>query len=163
LKVDEPAEGACGIAVSADGKLLASAHHGRVRIWDLKTGKPLRDLTDLTTFFGSNTHDLEFSPDGKLLAERGGGDAIGVWGVADGERHLDFPQSHTSDVEAVAYFPDGRLVVTGGRDGTVRVWDVAAARELHNLKLGPGRSGVSAVAVSPDGKTVAAGGVEPSD
>jgi RNA polymerase sigma factor (sigma-70 family) len=160
LQADEAAEGSCSIAVSADGKLLAAAYRDRIRIWDLATSRLVRDITDYQNRFGPRSQDLAFSPDGKLLAVGRGDNAVRVWKVATGERHLDFPLSHTDTLDAVAYSPDGRLVFTGGRDGFVRVWDVAAARELRKLEVAKGLSAASAVAVSPDGVTVVAGGYE---
>src|SRR5262249_47624003 len=76
LKAEEPAKGWCSIALSMDGKLLASTHQDRLRIWDLMTGKPVRDLTDYRNHYGARTQDLAFSPDGKLLAAGGGDNAV---------------------------------------------------------------------------------------
>src|SRR5262249_57229031 len=95
LKGDEPASGSSGIAVSADGKLLAAAYRDRIRIWDLTTNTLVRELANYQNRYSPRSQDLAFSPDGKLLAASAGDNAVRVWKVATGERHLDFPQSHT--------------------------------------------------------------------
>src|SRR5262249_21193014 len=60
------------LAVSLDGKLVASDYfrsHGRVLVWRLDTGRPVRDLSD-ELWRGVR---VCFSPDGKFLACSGFG------------------------------------------------------------------------------------------
>lgn len=76
LQADEnpkPSHYRCCLAVSSDGKLLASgfAHFGsqtqnyrNIKIWDIETGKHLATYSDYFT----NIYALSFSQDGKKLA-----------------------------------------------------------------------------------------------
>ncbi len=100
-----------------------------------------------------------FSPDGKRLAAVMGDKAVHVWDTASGRRLLDYPETHRTVLDSVAYSPDGGQAATGDRDGIVRLWDVATAKEVGRLHFSDApTSGVEAVAFSADGRTLAAGG-----
>jgi len=96
-----------------------------------------------------------FSPDGRLLATGGEGDAALLWEVGTRRAVAAF-EDHPAGIRAVAFSPDGRLLATGGDDEVVRLWSVTAHRLVTVLKGHAG--GVSALAFSPDGARLAVGG-----
>ena len=53
----------CGVSISADGTMLATAGHGGVRLWDVATGAALGRIGD-----GRNAGDVAFSPTEPLVA-----------------------------------------------------------------------------------------------
>ncbi len=55
-----------GIALSPDGKTLATVYGGNVHLWDLATGQRLRTV-NLHPGLGPGVNDVIFSPDGKSL------------------------------------------------------------------------------------------------
>ena len=95
------------MALSPDGAILATGGKS-VRLWDARTGKPLRELSGHL----KRTQSITFSADGRLLVSGGSYGTTNAWEVATG-RHLvtlfAFPERRNGTVEEewLAYHPDG--------------------------------------------------------
>jgi WD40 repeat protein len=147
------------LALSPDGKLLAGiggAHS--VSLWDMATGRSLREFRAGKEGDGSILMHLAFSPDGKTLTTigntltpLGGASGIQLWDVATGERVRRLAGMENG--WHVAYSPDGKLLAAGGEEG-LQLWDVATGKMAWQIKSA---SGIHAAAFSPDGKTLAVG------
>ena len=110
------------IAVAPDGRTLAAAATFGIQFWDLVKREPVGDMMLGHTYF---VEDLEFSPDGKLLASGGGGHKDGttrIWEVPSG-RLLMVLDADVNRVESIAFLPDGSLL-TANWNGTVHLWDL---------------------------------------
>jgi WD40 repeat protein len=142
--------GVTALAVSSDGKLVASGGDG-IRLWDPATGRMVRRLV-----VKGPVAALAFAPDNKTLASAGGDKVLHLWDVATGEpaRRLE---GHRHTLVGVAFSPDGKLLASGDVGSTIRVWDVAAGKELHHVDVKSLTDHLS-LAFSPDGKTLACGG-----
>jgi WD domain, G-beta repeat len=138
------------VAISADGKTLASASHDKtVKLWDLATGKTRATLAG----HGAEVITVALSPDGKTLASGGWEDALKVWDVATGKEKATFT-GHTKVFTAV-FSPDGKTLASAGADHNVRLWDLVAGKEKAVLR---GHTDYAVVvAFSPDGKTLVSG------
>jgi WD40 repeat protein len=108
------------VAVSPDGRTVATGHWDVVKLWSLETGERLAVLRG----FGRYVVGLSFSRDGKRLAAGTEAGGLQVWDV----RH---PHRITSrDFEGLfvstpAFSPDGQLVAFGVY-GTGTVWLIDA-------------------------------------
>ncbi len=144
------------VAVSGNGRWAVSGSMDRtVRLWDLETGRELRELrgheegvTSLALFIGSVQGVLSGGLDNEVR----------LWHMATGEeiRRL---RGHTGGVTGLATSLDSRWVLSASLDHTVRLWDLATARELARFNHD---TSVWSVALSPDGR-IAACGIGPEE
>jgi RNA polymerase sigma factor (sigma-70 family) len=151
-----PGWAATALAFSPDGRTLAGSIldrdiDSRVALWDVATGRELRQWT----WGGDMTLTLAWSPDGRRLATAGGGPVAHLWDAATGRelRSLKLPKGPIAP--GLAFAPDGRTVaVASGPDG-LAVWEVATGQQRRRL-VGH-LDVVNALSYSPDGRLLASG------
>jgi WD40 repeat protein len=142
------------VAFAPDGKTLASSRKDRTRLWDIVTGRVLRDIP-----CKEETWCLAFSPDGKTLATGNADSLLHLWDPATGKelgqlRGHESPR-YSGGVHGVAFGPDGKTLFSGGGDQTIRLWDVTTGQPVRRSDKDTSR--IAFVALSPDGRTVASG------
>jgi WD40 repeat protein len=144
--------GANQFALSPDGKTLATASDGKARLWDVATGKVIRQFGN----FPHTTLCFAFAPDGKALAVAENGPEFSLWDPADGNAIRRF-QTARGKVSAVVFSPNGRVLASGGsQDQVIRLWDPATGRKLRALEGHMG--GVLHMVFSPKGERLASAG-----
>jgi WD40 repeat protein len=164
-------DSAAGVAVSPDGRLLASTDaEGRVRLIDTET---LSEVRRLDAVPGGQALAVAFSSDGRTLAVAGQGVAIASrWDVATGAaigaplpgppatlpRDPEDPNAPATSVEdasrSIAFSPDGRWIAAGVEDGRIYVWDTATGATAGvPIRVG---GPVFSVVFAPDSGSIAA-------
>jgi U3 small nucleolar RNA-associated protein 12 len=149
------------LALSSDDRMLASASHGSLKIWNARTQTCLRTL------------DCGYA----LCASFLPGDKIVVLGTREGALELfdiaasvliDTIQAHDKEIWSMQVTPDGKSLVTGSADSTAKFWDfkvvqdevLGTTRKVPKLTLNHARTlkvadDILAVRISPDSRLVA--------
>jgi WD40 repeat protein len=124
--------------------VVSSGDDGPMRLWTLD-GKLIRKIPGTALFW-----DLDFSPDGKLIATGSPDTTVQLW-KPDGTL-LQTLKGHSDVIAAIDFSPDGKLIVSGGLDESVRLWTKDG--KLHKTLIGH-KDTVWDVAFSPDSQQVA--------
>jgi WD40 repeat protein len=140
-------------ALAPDGRIFGSkAAPGdtSIRIYDLDTGKKLREIPDLPDGPFMLRPGYYFSPDGKYLAAGGfGAKPLRLWDVASGKQALEFSRPNSGG--GLIFSPDGKLLGRITTDIPDRqFWDLEKLRPVPAI---PGSELAWPEAFSPDGKT----------
>ncbi|MDP5338896.1 MAG: WD40 repeat domain-containing protein, partial [Nodularia sp. (in: cyanobacteria)] len=137
------------IAISHDGKILASGSaDSKIRLWNPRTGDPLRALIG----HSGEVKSITMSPDGKFLFSGSADKTIKIWDLISGKL-LHTLNSHADEVKSLAISPDGKTLFSGSADKTIKIWQLSTGEVLQTLT---GHSGiVNAISLSPDGKLLA--------
>ena len=147
-----------GIAISRDGKLLATASgDGTAAVWNLgdqKASEPYREFPPDNK--GDAVFAVAFSPSGQTIAAAGA-DGLGrVWDIASGKAVASLPR-HEGMVGRITFSPDGSLIATAGADGRVMV----SAADTGELKYTfTHRAAVFGVVFSDNSKYLVTGGLD---
>jgi WD40 repeat protein/serine/threonine protein kinase len=133
------------VALSRDGRRALSGADGMLKLWDVATGKEIRQFPAPA----GEVRSLAFSPDGtKAISAHN--DGVWLWDVDNGQQIRRF---FMNGVECCAFFADGRRVVAGASQGRIFTWyteDGRIGTTSFNSNLGV----IHCLAVSPDDRLV---------
>lgn len=144
-------EGVLSVVFSPDDVLLASGSFDEtIRIWDGKTGVPIKILEA----HNDTVRSVSFSPNGQHLASSSDDETIHIWDIETGST-INVLKDHSDHVNSIAFSPNGRCLVSGSTDKSVRIWDLQTGQ---SVTLPEGHTDeVLSVAFSRDGKRVISG------
>ena len=134
--------GARKVQYSPDGARLAVFSSIGTWLYDTTTYREIALLTG---------HRIAFSPDGTMIASRGGESTVRLWDTKKGELKHTL-SGHVGWVNNVAFSPDGKTLASWGEDETVLLWDVKTGEPKQTLDRHA--DGVYGVSFSPDSKTL---------
>jgi serine/threonine protein kinase/WD40 repeat protein len=136
------------VRLSPDGgTLAASTASAHVLVWSI-SGRQI-GLLDLDWHWAEN---LEFSPNGELLAATRGNDVF-LWDVRSCKLKTVF-RGHVQEIRAMAFSPDGRTLVTAADDLKLKFWHIATLQQLVTLPL---EAQCHSIKFSADGRVLACG------
>ena len=155
--VDHHSDIITGLAVSRDGKRIATGSHDATgRTWELSSGKFLREFRG-PKLAGPLVWSVAFSPDDKVLAMSHQSQGITLWNPDDGTllRQIDAPRF--GRVVALAFSPDGKSLASESiDDGVAKLWNPENGAAIRTFPRLTDRG--HAVAFSGDGKWLASAG-----
>ncbi|HEX4130053.1 MAG TPA: protein kinase [Pirellulales bacterium] len=129
-KIDGDKSGTYALALSPDGKLLATGgEQGGVTLWDRDSGKSIRSFTGHVTVVQA----LAFSPDGTLLASGDAATAPGdkkgtgvkLWDVVTGKPIDRLKPSSSTSYQRLQFSADGAYLLAGITNTAATIWDIA--------------------------------------
>jgi WD40 repeat protein/DNA-binding SARP family transcriptional activator len=142
-------EGSNAVAFTPDSRMVAIADSDAVRLYDLRTGHRVIEMAGP----GGTPQDLDFSPDGKLLASATLGGDLDLW-AASGDFLASLPNGSSGAYDSTVRFsPDGKLLAVGDTSGNVEIWDVAKRRPAGR-PLASQNVPVDTVGFDPSGRTL---------
>ncbi len=109
------------LVLSPDGSEIALALVGLSDIWILDASDGI--LKSVLPDHVFRVNDVEFSPDGSLLASVANDTGVALWNRSDGTL-LQMVQGHLLQATALGFSPDGQYLATGSQGGELRIWEV---------------------------------------
>jgi WD40 repeat protein len=146
------------VSFTSNGKYILSGGEDRaVKLWDLKTGRQMRQFKAL-----GQVNTAVLSLDGKTALSAGGdftskNFSLQGWDIVKGEEKFALP-GHTATVNQVVLTPDEKFAVSVSDDRTIRMWDLNQQKQTRVLK--GHRSAVTSVTISPGGQVAYTGGAD---
>jgi len=140
------------LAISRDGRWLATGDRRVVRVWEVSAPDA---APRVLTGHESSVNCLAFSPDGRWLVSGSVDRTARVWDLAssDPSSAPRVLRGHDDYIGVLAITPDGRWLATGSADETTRLWDLSAADPSASQRVLRGHTyEIVDLAIDPGGR-----------
>jgi WD40 repeat protein len=138
------------IVVSSSRQIISGGQDKTVKIWELDTGKHLRDLGN---FFlkghSDRVNSIAISPDNIILASASEDRTVKVWDLVTYGRVYQL--NHRGAVHCVTISPDNQFLASGCSNHEICIWHLGIGKEIKRFAE---RDAIKALAFSPDGQTL---------
>jgi WD40 repeat protein/serine/threonine protein kinase len=149
LTLPDPVRGAFAVAMTPDGKLIATGgFRPTIHLWNGETGKLIRAFEGHT----NNVFGLAFSPDGKTLCSSGYDSSVRIWNVETGEQRHP-PLFGPNSIYYLTLSPDGRYLAYSEHN-TLFITDLRADT-LHPIPYQCACDTINCLNFSPEGRRLA--------
>ncbi|MFJ1456724.1 WD40 repeat domain-containing protein [Nocardia sp. N2S4-5] len=168
IRLANGSDAVTGVAVNADGRLLAAGTtSGAIHVWDIADPRRPREVAT-TGELGSKANVIAFSPDGRYLAASSNHGSLLLWNTNAFDPSQVFLMGiyPSKSITAFAFSPDSKSISYGVDDGYFYQINVIpgepqpsvmpTSNELFPLIRGP----VTSIAYSPDNHMIAVGGAD---
>ena len=106
----------------------------------------------IQTGHASTVLDLEFSPDGNIMASSGADNKIVLWDMVS-SKQMNILSGHNGPVNSISIHPNKNIIASASDDGTVKIWEYPSGKLLTTYSSFSGK--VKSLIFSPDGKELA--------
>jgi U3 small nucleolar RNA-associated protein 12 len=110
------------LALSSDDRMLASASHGSLKIWNTRTQNCIRTLDCGYALCGA------FLPGDKIVVLGTKEGTLEIFDIASSTLLETLP-AHDRDLWSLQVHPDGKSLVTGSADKSTKFWDFRIVQE----------------------------------
>ncbi|MCW8928896.1 MAG: caspase family protein [Gammaproteobacteria bacterium] len=143
------------MSLSGNGEYLATSSWDKtIRLWNVKTGKQLREFKKKTNKEWLTSHALALSHDGKWLLSGGSDSNIYLWSTITGEIISQY-QGHAGKITALDLSNDERFFISAAIDKNIKYWPIQFNTkhftQKENLAQSSGK--IHDIQLTPDGKS----------
>jgi len=116
------------LALSPTTPILASTSGNTVKLWNIETLQPVRNLTGHLDIIPA----IAFTPDGRILISGSADKTISFWDINTGRR-LSTLSLHSDTVLAIAISTDGQYIASSSFYDPITIWDLPNGYKRQGL------------------------------
>jgi WD40 repeat protein len=152
-----PLKGIYSMAFAPDSTLFVADGYGKMLALDAATGKTKKEFTEPGGKMGKTIFQIEFSPDGNLVATSSRPD-VKIWNTKTGAIIKILTGFNPSDDINLAFTPDGKTLISYSDNSLLKRWNPQTGEAVFTKDLGSTYLG--SASFTKDGRFMAVSGGE---